>query len=800
LVKLVSRGDTAVVDAYLSPILHRYVEQVASALDLGRGVEQLQFMRSSGGLTDARTFQGKDAILSGPAGGIVGMVKTGVAAGYTQLIGFDMGGTSTDVSHFAGQYERSFETEVAGVRMRAPMMDIHTVAAGGGSICKFERGRFQVGPESAGANPGPAAYRRGGPLTVTDCNVVLGKLVPKHFQSVFGPNGDQPLDADAARARCQEIADQVAKETDETPRTLEDIAKGFLQIAVENMALAIKKISVQRGHDVSTYTLQCFGGAGGQHACQVADSLGMQRVLIHPYAGVLSAFGIGLAELRAIKERQLDLPISDVSTAMKWARALEADALAELEAQGVPEARTELRAHVRYSGTDQAIEVILSDQDHMAKAFESAHRGRFGFADPKRDLIIDMVTAEAIGLADPLPVLTPPDAADSAPLGQLEWKSAPLYQRSTLPENVRIPGPAVLAEDTATTVVEAGWTARIDQLANVILERTAPRADATEGGTQVDPVMLEVMSNLFMSVADQMGVALQNTSQSVNIKERLDFSCAVFDTNGDLVANAPHVPVHLGSMSHAVKTVISRFPDAGPGDAYVLNAPFDGGTHLPDITTVMPVFAPDHDREDERQPAFWLGTRGHHADVGGRTPGSAPPDSRRLEEEGVVILPQPLVSQGRFLEKSVRALLAEAEFPARNPDQNIADLKAQVAACETGRQELLKVVKHYSLATVQAYMDHVQDNAEESVRQAIATLKDGSFVYPMDPSPDGSARQIAVSVAVDREARSATVDFSGTSSQQVGNYNAPAAVARAVVLYVFRCLVGDDIPLNEGCL
>ncbi|WP_281984476.1 hydantoinase B/oxoprolinase family protein [Thalassorhabdomicrobium marinisediminis] len=798
LAKLVGRGDTTVVDAYLSPILRRYVDQVAGALDVGRVCERLFFMQSSGGLTDAARFQGRDAILSGPAGGIVGMVKTAEAVGHDRLIGFDMGGTSTDVSHYAGDYERSFETEVAGVRMRAPMMDIHTVAAGGGSICRFADGRFQVGPDSAGANPGPACYRRGGPLTVTDCNVLLGKLNPEHFPQVFGAGGDQPLDVDTVRDRFAALAEEVANATGEAPRSLESIAEGFLAIAVDNMANAIKKISVQRGHDVSDYTLQCFGGAGGQHACLVAEALGMSRVLIHPFAGVLSAFGMGLAELREMREAQFDAPLEggdgDAGAAQARIAALEEEAVDALRAQGASEAPViERWAYLRYSGTQQALKVPFGPAADMATAFEAAHAARFGFTSPDVPLLFEMLSVEAIGKGAELPDLGIGPARSPAPIAHApvhmagKTRDCPFYDRDGMGIGDRITGPAIILEATGTNVIEPGWTAEVDRLGNLILSSDA-QARTLSASAEADPVVLEVMSNLFMSVADQMGATLANTSQSVNIKERFDFSCAIFDGNGDLVANAPHVPVHLGSMSDSIKTVMAGWPEVQDGDAFMLNSPYNGGTHLPDVTVVTPVFVGG-------RPRFWLGSRGHHADVGGRTPGSAPPDSRHIDEEGVLIDNVQLVRAGRFLDAEARAVLASGHYPCRNPDQNIADLKAQVAANATGMAELKRICDGYGVEVVSAYMAHVQDNAEASVRRVIDSLSDGRFTYPMD-----EGQVIEVAVRVDRDARSATVDFTGTSAQHAGNYNAPFAVCRAVVLYVFRTLVGTAIPLNEGCL
>ena len=795
LIKLVGRGDTAVVDAYLSPILRRYVDQVAGALQADQGgCEALYFMRSSGGLTDARLFHGRDAILSGPAGGVVGMARTGRQAGFDRLIGFDMGGTSTDVCHFAGEYERSFETEVAGVRMRAPMMHIHTVAAGGGSILSYRDGRFQVGPESAGADPGPACYRKGGPLTVTDCNVMLGKLTPGHFPAVFGPDADQPLDRDVVAEKFAALAAEIGD-----GRSAEDVAEGFLRIAVENMANAIKKISVQRGYDVTRYTLASFGGAGGQHACLVADALGMTSVLIHPYAGVLSAYGMGLADIRALREAQFGGGLDGVAEAAARLDDLAEAARAEVAGQGIaPGAiRIERRAHLRYDGAHQALAVPFGDAATLQAGFEAAHRARFGFVPGDRALVFEMLEAEAIGATDAPDPPAPVRADPPAPACHVDIhidgarRACPLYDRAAFPEGAEIAGPAIIAEATGTNMVEPGWRARVDGLNNLILERVEAKAADTAPGTEADPVLLEVFNNLFMNIAEQMGATLANTAYSVNIKERLDFSCALFDATGNLVANAPHVPVHLGSMSEAVRTVARL--NAGriaPGDAFMLNAPFNGGTHLPDVTVITPVFD-----EDGSDILFWVGSRGHHADIGGRTPGSGPPDSTHIEEEGVVIDNFRLVEAGRLRDTETRALLASGRYPCRNIDQNMADLAAQIAANETGIREVRKMIATHGLPTVLAYMGHVQDNAEASVRRVIGRLTDGANSYPLD---DGS--RIAVSVRVDARAGEAVIDFTGTSPQHPGNYNAPAAIATAVVLYVFRTLVGRDIPLNEGCL
>lgn len=790
LMKLVPRGDTTVVDAYLSPILRRYVDQVSDALG---DDTRLMFMQSNGGLTDAKLFQGKDAILSGPAGGVVGMVKTAELAGHDRLIGFDMGGTSTDVCHYAGTYERSFETEVAGVRMRAPMMNIHTVAAGGGSILHFSDGRFQVGPDSAGADPGPACYRRGGPLTVTDCNVMLGKLQPAHFPAVFGPNGDQPMDVTVVRAKFEAMAADIAAETGDAPRAPEDLAEGFLRIAVENMANAIKKISVQRGYDVTKYTLQCFGGAGGQHACLVADALGMETVFVHPFAGVLSAYGMGLAEIRALRERQFERGLNDLAEAAEVLEVMASEAADEVAAQGVEadQIHTERRAHLRYKGSHQALEVAFGDMDALRRGFDAAHRARFGFSAGDRELVFEALAVEAVGGAAEIADEAGP--ATDAPIAPVDHvtshfggEATPLYDRTTMRPGQSVDGPAIIKEPTGTNVIEPGWNAAVNEWGHLILTRTVALERAEALGTQADPVMLEVFNNLFMSIAEQMGATLANTAYSVNIKERLDFSCALFAPDGGLVANAPHVPVHLGSMSESIRTIIRLNPDMKPGDVFMLNAPFNGGTHLPDVTVVTPVF-------DGDKPIFYVASRGHHADIGGKTPGSAPPDSRHIEEEGVVIDNFKMIAGGKFREQATRDLLASGKYPCRNIDDNMADLAAQVAANETGAREVGKMIDQFGLSTVHAYMRHVQDNAEECVRRVIDALKDGSFEYELD-----NGKFMRVAVRVDRSNRSAEIDFTGTAANEF-NYNAPLAVCHAVVLYVFRTLVGAPIPLNEGC-
>ncbi len=798
LMKLVPRGDTTVVDAYLSPILRRYVNRVQTAL----GGSKLMFMQSNGGLTDATLFQGKDSILSGPAGGVVGMARTAEAAGFERVIGFDMGGTSTDVSHYDGSFERAFETQVAGVRMRAPMLRIHTVAAGGGSILHFDGTRLRVGPDSAGADPGPACYRRGGPLTVTDANVLLGRIQPAHFPAVFGPAGDQPLDATVVRAKFTELAAEISAATGEI-HSAETVADGFLRIAIENMANAIKTISVQRGYDVTRYLLNCFGGAGGQHTCRIADTLGITQVLIHPLAGVLSAYGMGLADIRALREQTVEVRLDDAAMP-ELARILDAlaqDASAEVVRQGVEASSVEVdrTALLRYQGTDAPLPIPHGPVAEMAEAFRALHHQRFGFVMAGRPLIVEALTAEAIGGGQDLDRLS---AASSPrppppPIEQVSmWmdgasRPTPVWDRTQLAPGDAVDGPSLIVEANATTVLEAGWRADVLPGGALLLKRVVPRRQAQAIGTRADPVMLEVFNNLFMSIAEQMGASLQNTAQSVNIKERLDFSCAVFDAEGGLVANAPHLPVHLGSMGESIETVIRQRRHAmRPGDVYVLNAPYNGGTHLPDITVITPVFG-----ESDGDLLFFVASRGHHADIGGTTPGSMPPDSRSIEEEGVLIDNEVLVQEGRFREAEIRALLSSGRWPARDPDQNIADLKAQVAANETGARELRKMVASVGLDVVHAYMRHVQDNAEAQVRRVIDALQDGAFAYEMD---DGA--MIRVAIRIDRTARSAIIDFAGTSPQHPRNFNAPPAVTKAAVLYVFRTLIDDDIPLNAGCL
>ena len=802
LMKIVPRGDTTVIDAYLSPILRRYVNQFENALGTEKKDKgKLMFMQSNGGLTDAHFFQGKDAILSGPAGGVVGMVKTGEKTGFKKLIGFDMGGTSTDVCHYNGDYERTLETQVAGVRLRAPMMLINTVAAGGGSILHFDGSRYRVGPDSAGANPGPACYRNGGPLTVTDCNVMLGKLNPELFPKVFGKNANQQIDVSIVKEKFNVLAKEISNATKKAVSPIE-VAEGFLSIAIECMANAIKKISVQRGYDVSKYTLSCFGGAGGQHACLVADSLGMKKIHLHQYAGVLSAYGIGLADSRTINDLAIELNLNkDIIESLSIQfNNLKKQGREEMLAQNLnsEKLRYSSRIYLRYEGSDSALAVRFSEYQEIKSNFENIHQARFGFISPEKLLIVESIQVEVSCPSEHVESKnnkrTKSGTSSIARLNVVmngDSNPTSFYHRNNISTNDKLIGPAVIIEDTSTIVIEPGWQASINNNFDLILERTEEKQRMSAIGTNVDPIMLEIFNNLFMNVAEQMGTVLENTASSVNIKERLDFSCALFSPTGDLVANAPHVPVHLGSMSESIKTIIrENNKTMMPGDAFLINAPYNGGTHLPDITLIKPVYD-----EQEEEVIFYVATRGHHADIGGTVPGSTPAYSKHIKEEGILIDNFTLVSKGVFLEEEIYNLLSSGDFPARNIKQNIADLKAQVASAEKGAQELLGVIQNYGLKVVHAYMQHVQDNAEESVRRILDVISDSSFTYKMD---DGY--QVSVAISVDKKKRSATIDFTGTSDQHPSNFNAPSAICHAAVLYVFRCLVDDNIPLNAGCL
>ncbi len=804
LMKLVPRGDTTVVDAYLSPIIARYVGYVSSQL----GDVRVQFMQSNGGLTDSRLFRGKDAILSGPAGGIVGMARTAQAAGFGKVIGFDMGGTSTDVSHFAGELERQYETQIAGVRMRSPMLRIHTVAAGGGSILHFDGSRYRVGPDSAGADPGPACYRANGPLTVTDANVMLGRIQPVYFPHVFGPEGDQPLDSAVVTAKFGSLAAEIEAATGSAP-SAEQVASGFIEIAVANMANAIKKISVQRGYDVTEYVLATFGGAGGQHACAVADILGVSSVLIHPLAGVLSAVGLGLADVTAMRETAVEKPMSvDLQPTLESTCDELADAAkAELASQGVEPGQAAIarRVHLKYAGTDTALPVALGPVDNMISDFEAAYRQHFSFLMRDRTVVAEAVSVELTS-SSAHPTCTEQvssadmDRASGGTSVQMyadgSWHAAPLLRRRDLQQGQHVEGPALIVEDYATTVVLPGWRANVTQRDDLLLTRVAARPSLSGARTEIDPIMLEIFNNLFMSVAEQMGVRLQATAHSVNIKERLDFSCAIFDADGGLIANAPHIPVHLGSMGESIRIVAARnFGTMRPGDVYVLNDPYHGGTHLPDVTVVTPVFGGSEGDAEELRILFFVASRGHHAEIGGITPGSMPAFSAVVEEEGVLIDNWLLVRDGVLREAETLELLRRAPHPSRNPEVNLADLRAQIAANERGAAELRRMCEHFGLDVVTAYMSHVQDNAEESVRRMLGALSDGECTYELD-----AGAVISVAVRVNATARSAEIDFTGTSPQMTGNFNAPSSVAMAAVLYVLRTLVADEIPLNSGCL
>jgi 5-oxoprolinase (ATP-hydrolysing) len=789
--RFVSRGDTTVADAYLSPVLGRYSARITSALG-AEDSTRLLFMTSNGGLAAPAFFRGKDAIVSGPAGGVVGMAETAVKAGFYHVIGFDMGGTSTDVSRYDGTYERVYETELAGVRLRTPMMAVHSVAAGGGSILHYDGARFRVGPDSAGANPGPMCYRRGGPLAVTDANAMVGKLAPDFFPRLFGPNADQPLDGDAVQKAFTALAGKIGD-----GRAPEEVADGFIRIAVENMAHAIKRISVARGYDTRFYTLNCFGGAGGQHACLVADALAMRRVFIHPFSGVLSAYGMKLAKLRALRQRSVEKQLrADLERQLEnIVQDLANEAENELQQQGATAAKIVKRAHVRYQGSDTSLPVALASANTMATDFADAHARLFGFGFEGRPLIVDSIEVEAESQAS----ATGPEVRvheKSAPplrrtrfFSQGAWHDAAVHRTESLNPGDIVPGPALLIEPHQTIVIEPEWRAEITNERAVVLSRETQREAAKKNTTEVDPVLLEVFANLFMAIAEEMGVTLQNTATSVNIKERLDFSCALFDAAGGLVANAPHMPVHLGSMGDCVTAIMAKHGEKiGPGDFFVTNAPYDGGTHMPDVTVVAPVFMDGVRR-------FFVASRGHHADIGGISPGSMPPFSSEISEEGVLFDGIRMIHAGYFDEAAIRGVLEGGRYPARNPDQNLADLKAQAAACAKGVEELKRAASLHGVETLTAYMRHVQDNAEESVRGVIGALKDGEFAMPID----GGA-EVRVKVSVHRGARSVRVDFTGTSAQQPNNLNAPRSVTKAAVLYVFRCLVDSDIPMNAGCL
>jgi len=940
LMKLIRRGDTTVADAYLSPILHRYVAQVNDALysqnlstsvnhDIAKpgvnselaGMEsvtesgmELLFMQSNGGLTDSKNFHGRNSILSGPAGGVVGAVKASAEAGFGKVIGFDMGGTSTDVMHYAGTYERAQETEIAGVRLSVPMMAVHTVAAGGGSLLSFEGGRYRVGPESAGANPGPACYRRGGDLTVTDCNVMVGKIRPEFFPKIFGVSGQEDLDAAIVKAKFIALDQQIQGVNGHRFQAPEEIAAGFLAVAIEKMALAIKKISVQRGYDITQYVLCAFGGAGGQHACLLAENLGITQILIHPYAGVLSAYGIGLADRRSLRERAINALFTEAQLSIidkmipelinsgigelgnelvnqELANQLEFE-LEQLEDKNIA---VSVVLFLRYEGTETSLDIPWQgwishrnshynngDQSYFRELFAiiyhdftKLHQERYGFAFPERQLVIEKLTVELIKQQSiNIDLATQhrthqfnnvAQAIANVPIySQGEWHNAPVYQREQLTPQDCINGLAIILDETGTNIIENHWKARVNDQGHLVINydkksnskyaqqdfdvNLKTSLDKDSDGLLIDPIQLEIFKHRFQSIAEQMGFTLQNTSASVNIRERLDFSCAIFDRRGDLVANAPHIPVHLGSMGECVKSLISRLGidsellnDTSltnnslflkPGDVFATNNPYSGGTHLPDITVITPVFIKASIIEElpyNALPDFYVASRGHHADIGGITPGSMPPHSQHIDEEGILFDHFQLVAQGIFQESNLIAHLQNNPYPARNISQNIADLKAQIAANNTGTRELINLVREYGLGTVHNYMTFIQDNAAQAVRQAIhkLTITETNSSQNLERSRDQMQRfterfpkinyrrygfsktctvtmddgsQIKVTVTLDHLKRTGIIDFTGTSPQQNNNLNAPFAVVKAAVLYVFRSLVDDDIPLNAGCL
>ena len=892
LMKYVSRTDTTLVDAFLTPLLKNYIRSLEK--DLGR--KRLFFMQSNGGLSESSLFRGKDSILSGPAGGLIGAVKAAEKCGFDQLITFDMGGTSTDVAHFSGQFDYVYDTELSGVRIRAPMMDIHTVAAGGGSILSFDGSRLLVGPESAGARPGPMSYRRGGPLTITDVNLLLGRIRRQHFPKIFGANNDEPLDIDSVVIAFDKLSKQISRDTD-VPTSAEEIAFGFLQIAVSKMSNAIKQVSVQRGHDARQCALVCFGGAGAQVACMIADQLGIKSILIHPLAGLLSAYGIGQADRRLVKDIDVNLDLMSLNyhklhADIEHTREQMAHALAE-KGIAIRDQELSVQALLRMEGSDYTLAVPFSDHRAMAESFSKRHQQRFGFTDDARKVFLQSLSIQLIGktISEQQRVGTsslalqdrsgrdarapghddisrraagaPRDDdtsasgenrssvsgeisdasshsiiggektdassqrivgggaldADAVELQQIytngAWQAARIIKRGSLPKGELLKGPLLIVEEHTTTVVDAGWNLEVIKDGSLILTPgqretfdTAPRIQAEQHRAEFyktgehsgsaraarafkpDPVTLELFNNLFRFIAEQMGITLQNTSYSVNIKERLDFSCALFDGDGNLIANAPHMPVHLGSMGESVKNLIETHRDnILPGDVYATNDPYSGGTHLPDITVITPAFDPSGKRI-----IFYVASRGHHADIGGISPGSMPSDSTSIDQEGILLKQELLVRDYHFREEEMIALLRSGDFPSRNPPQNIADLKAQVAANTCGINEMNSLIQKWEEETVVAYLHHVQRNAAECVRRTIKNLKSGSFSCTMD---DGSV--IAVKIDINALDSSAHIDFTGTSPQTSSNINAPLAVCKAAVLYVFRTLVKEDIPLNAGC-
>ncbi len=800
LIKFVSRAETTLADAYLTPVLDNYIGSLKKALKKIAKPKRLLFMQSNGGLVLAENFRGKNSVLSGPAAGVVGMVETASKAGFKRLIGFDMGGTSTDVSAWSGEYERSNDSEVAGVRLRAPMMKIHTIAAGGGSILKYQDQRFKVGPDSAGADPGPACYRRDGPLTVTDANLLLGRIPVDHFPGVFGPDADQKLDLEVVHKRFDALVRQISAD-DVSAVTPESVAGGFLTVAVESMANAIRKITIGRGEDVRDFVLCSFGGAAGQHACKVAEVLGIKEIWLHPLAGVLSAYGMGLSDIRV--EKQLSVEVAFTRETLQQLRrdieSLQSGCDESLAEQNVPQEKREFNVilGLRISGSDTILEVQYGDAASMVDAFSDAYRNRFGGEPDSDQLLIATLRVEGTGIEQEFsdPVIGAQETTEPAGSAKMwvadQWRDVPIYKRDQLGSGSALAGPAIVAETNATTVIDDGWSGTVNDQGHLLLERQSEWAeDRIADESSPDPVRLEVFNRLFMHIAEQMGTVLQNTALSVNIRERLDFSCALFDDEGRLVSNAPHMPIHLGSMGESVRSVIAATgSELQPGDAIMLNSPYNGGTHLPDITVVTPWFA------DSDTPRFFLASRAHHADIGGITPGSMPSASHHIDEEGVLIDNFWLVRAGEFQLDAVTKLFAGTKYPARNKKQNIADLKAQLAANQQGIRQLRKAIERYGMATVQNYLRFVRENAATSVRRLLGTLKDGEFTYELD-----SGEVICARIAVDHTQREAMIDFAGTSPQSESNFNAPEAVTRAAVLYVFRSLIEEEIPMNEGCL
>ena len=784
---LLGRADTSTANAYLTPLLTQYM----AALEKELGSSRLRMMQSNGGLVDASGFIGRNAVLSGPAAGVVATGAIAEELGLSEVIGFDMGGTSTDVSRFAGQVSRVFESQIGGIRIRAPMMELHTVASGGGSICKLEGERMIVGPQSAGSDPGPLCYgnSQAEELTLTDVSLCLGRLSADRFPF--------PLDVERAKKRLAAVAASLRATGVE--RSAVEAAHGFLRVAVENMATAIQKISVGRGHDVRNHAMVVFGGAGGQYACLIARRLGIRDLVFHPYAGALSAFGMGVANFEWHGER--DAGRADLAAPLPtgWERAfedLEASGRAALARDAGAQARWNVRRRValHYRGTETTLTVDWTDAHTMRADFEVLHRREFGYVRPQHAVHAATLRVQ-VELSSPKPDLPRVEAGSGAALRTtMLWSDgalveAPVYLREDFPLQTEVRGPAMILDATGTVVVDSGFVAIRDERDYLTMRDVESRIEREMADTRVDPVLLEVFNSQFQSIAEQMGAVLQRTAMSTNIRDRLDFSCAVFDVTGGLVANAPHIPVHLGAMSESVRAVLHAHPDMKPGDVFVTNDPFAGGSHLPDITVVTP----QHDEKGVLR--FVVASRGHHADVGGLTPGSMPPASTRLDQEGVVLRTLRIVEDGAFREQLLREALGQGRYPARNPDENVADIQAEIAANEKGLQLLDDLLARYGLEVVIAYMQHIQDNAAALTSRAIADLPDGEYRFE-DQLDDGA--RILVCVTVDGGEMS--IDFEGTDRALDNNLNAPRAVTMAAVLYVLRVLVGKPIPLNGGCM